>query len=196
MNVHPMFPSLFTDEQTSVDLDTLINYAQSQRAANTDRAGGWQSAWLDLDTPELAELVRATNAHLDRVAHEVYTFPQDTTIRVVNCWINSNDPGTDQLNNNYYHMHGGYFVSCVFYVDCEPDSGNLVCVPPHGFLDYALPFQLVQQFNMFTAQRFHVQPTPGKLITFPSWINHYAEPNTSSRTRISIALNGTIQHAG
>ena len=196
MNIHPIFPSLFTDEQTEIDLTALSEWAQQQRSENPSREGGWQSPWLDLDTPELAPLVEVTNQHFAKLAREVYTFPQDTSIQVTNCWINSNDPGTEQLNNNYYHMHGGYFISAVFYVDCEPDSGNLVLMPPHGFLDYALPFQLVQQFNMFTAQRFHVEPVPGKLVTFPSWINHYAEPNRSSNTRISIALNGAIAHAG
>ena len=193
MNVHPMFPSLFTDEQLNIDRTALIAYANTMREQNDSRPGGWQSPWLDLEAPELAPLIGAVNQHLARVAHEVYTFPQDTSIRVTNCWINSNDPGDDQLNNNYYHMHGGYFISCVYYLDCDIDtSGDLVLIPPHGFTDYALPYQLVQQFNMFTAQRFRVQPLKGKLVTFPSWINHYAEPNRSNSTRISIALNGTI----
>ena len=194
MNVHSIFPTLFTDEQLDIDNRSLLAYAQQMRSReDTGRTGGWQSAWLDLNAVELAPLIRAVQAHLDRLSREVYTFPDNITIKLANGWFNLNDPGEQQLNNNYYHLHGGFFTSTVYYIDVEPDSsGNLVLVPPHGFLDYALPFQLVQQFNQFTAQRFHVQPQNSKLVTFPSWINHYAEPNRSTKTRVCVAFNGII----
>lgn len=193
MNVHSIFPTLFTDERLKIDNNSLLEYATAMRdQQDTDRAGGWQSAWLDLTASELAPLVSEVQAHLDKLSREVYTFPDHLTIKLANGWFNFNDPGVEQLNNNYYHLHGGFFTSTVYYIDVEHNSGNLVLIPPHSFLDYALPFQLVQQMNQFTAQRFHVLPETGKLVSFPSWINHFAEPNRSNSTRVCVAFNGVI----
>ena len=194
MNVHSIFPTPFSEEQLDIDNAMLLSYAQQMRdREDSGRSGGWQSAWLDLNAKELSPLVKGVQDHFDRLSKELYTFPDNITIKLTNGWFNFNDPGEQQLNNNYYHLHGGFFTSAVYYIDVDTDtSGNLVLIPPHNFLDYALPFQLVQQFNQFTAQRFHVQPLNSKLVTFPSWINHYAEPNRSQHTRVCVAFNGVI----
>jgi len=193
INITPLFPTLFTEQHLNIDNQKLVDYANSLRQQSPSRSGGWQSPWLeDLTQEPIAQLLDLVQQHWDQIASEVFSFPQEITIKITSAWINCNDPGLEQLNNNYYHLHGGNFLSSVYYVDCCEQSGNLILIPPHHFLDYALPYQLVGEQNLFTAQRYHVFAEQGKLVTFPSWINHFAEPNLSNTTRISIAVNGNI----
>jgi uncharacterized protein (TIGR02466 family) len=35
----------------------------------------------------------------------------------------------------------------------------------------------------------HYAPQPGRLVIFPSWIQHYVQPNLSDQDRISISFD-------
>jgi len=189
----PIFSTPCCEQMLEIDNESLRDYAKNQRAKSfTDRPGGWQSPWLDLSAEPIQPLVTAVQAHMDHVAKEVYELRDGANIKLVNGWININDPGLEQLNNNFYHLHTSCFVSVVYYVDCPDDCGDLVLIPPHQMVDYALPHQLIGTFNIFNSQRWHIKPKQGKLASFPAWINHFAQPNRGNRERISIAFNGIL----
>lgn len=193
----PIFATHVSEESLELDNEAIAEWAHSLRAKSVgERPGGWQSPWIDFASPPINDLVTAVKSHLDYLSKEIYGFKDGVKLKLANGWINCNDPGLEQLNNNYYHLHTSCFTSVVYYVDCKEDSGDLVLIPPHQMIDYALPFQLVEQFNIFNSQRWRIKPRQGKLVSFPAWINHFADPNRSDSERISIAFNAILDVQG
>lgn len=189
----PIFSTHLSQTQLDLDNEEIADWARSLRAkAAADRPGGWQSGPIDFASPPIHDLVASVKAHLRFLAEEIYGFKENVSLKLVNGWINFNDPGLEPINNNYYHLHTSCFTSLVYYVDCAEDSGELVLIPPHQMVDYALPVQLVEQFNIFNSQRWRIQPRTGKLVSHPAWINHFVDPNRSDRERITIAFNAIL----
>lgn len=195
MDITGIFSVPFGEIKLDVDNDKLTDFAYKikQKEPGEPRAGGYQSPWIDLDEPLWKPLVDEVNKNAAILGEKLYMLKPGLTIEVVNGWVNINNPGREQLNNNYYHMHGGYFLSFVYYAKVNQNSGNLVLNPPHNMLDYVLNEHLLENINLFNHQRWHVKPEVGKLVCFPAWITHFAESNQSNEDRISFAFNAVIK---
>jgi hypothetical protein len=74
------------------------------------------------------------------------------------------------------HHHKNSAVSGVLYITTPPGSGDIVFYDPRGFLP---PF----------GKTVRLQPSPGTLILFPSWLVHSVQPTLSSIPRISLSFN-------
>jgi uncharacterized protein (TIGR02466 family) len=74
------------------------------------------------------------------------------------------------------HTHPGHLLSGVYYVRMPERAGHIVFHDPRG---PRFPFD----------QREQVQPRPGDLILFPSWLAHTVTPTGGESERISIAFN-------
>lgn len=111
--------------------------------------------------------------------------------------LNSNDLKVDSWINFFYssqseqtHNHYGNFISGVYYVQGEQNSGVYRFYDPASqktmwkgqFLSQATP-------NMTNLSSGNYVPEPGKLILFPSWLDHGVLANKSRSVRISIAFN-------
>lgn len=99
--------------------------------------------------------------------------------RIIGSWYTKTLAG-EQLTA---HRHPGCMISGVFYLKCPEGSADLEFIDPNNSL------------------RMHEQPTKflkwpipaevGKLILFPSWLEHDTQPNSAMMQgeRISIAFN-------
>lgn len=191
--VLPIFSTHLSETQLELDNEEIADWARSLRAKiAVDRAGGWQSEPIDFASPPIHDLVASVRSHLKFLSENIYGFKDNVSLKLVNSWINFNDPGLEPINNNYYHLHTSCFASLVYYVDCAEDSGDLVLIPPYQTVEYALPSQLIEQYNIFNSQRWRIKPAPGKLVSHPAWIHHFVDPNRSDRERISIAFNAVL----
>jgi hypothetical protein len=56
------------------------------------------------------------------------------------------------------------------------------------------PYMHVGTPGYFNANKWHIEPEPGKLIIFPSWLMHYVEDNNSQEDRLSMAFNIALPH--
>jgi len=107
---------------------------------------------------------------------------------LLNGWVNVNPPG----GYNSPHQHSDAHLSGVYYVDVpksKSDSGGAIeFLSPH-------PVRLLSTLirSPLFSDRVRVQPTAGDLIMFPSQLTHWVHPNDSSKPRVTIAFNATIQ---
>lgn len=87
------------------------------------------------------------------------------------------------------HIHPGAFWSAVYYVRADPgDGGELVLVDPRG----AAPQMHAPELRLRGGNGERQVEAPaeaGKLVIFPSWLEHSVRPYSGGGTRISIALN-------
>jgi uncharacterized protein (TIGR02466 family) len=104
---------------------------------------------------------------------------------VAGAWANVNRHGA----YNDAHIHPDCDWSCVYYVDCgQPDEGW----ERNGLFELHDPRTLAQSSKLGGygfARSMLIDPEPGKLIMFPSWMAHSVHPFYGSGDRVSIAAN-------
>jgi len=190
MNVDLCFATPLCYKTISIDNNALEEYCYKlQKESNTKTLpGGWQSGNLDLSMPEFGSIIVNIESMLKEI-RELYNIKKGVLTQIDNGWININYPGLSQLADNYYHIHPSYFFSFVYYVKAKKDAGNLKMTSTYNNLEYLLPDIAYNELNTINSSRILIDPVPGKLIAFPSWISHYVEPNLSNSDRISIAFD-------
>lgn len=103
-------------------------------------------------------------------------------------WANASPPGA----SNQYHCHPGCVWSGVYFVDDggDPESRLTLIDPNYPTNAMNAPdLQFVGDNGERLPRTQTFSPTPGRLVLFPSWLNHAVKPNTGDRDRISIAMN-------
>ncbi len=96
---------------------------------------------------------------------------------------------------NKIHHHPNHAWSGVYYVAIgESDSGS----PESGIIEFLDPRFGVDMIdlpgNPFGG-KVRIEPAPGILLLFPSWLYHYVNPYHGDGIRISIAFNVRITEA-
>jgi len=89
-------------------------------------------------------------------------------------WANINS----QYSYNAHHIHSGT-LSGVYWISTPENSGKLVLVNPAGR----------SEASRIRIKNYGLTPEPGSCILFPSWLEHYVEPNKNTQDRISISFN-------
>lgn len=107
----------------------------------------------------------------------------------VDSWINFFYPNQSEQQHNHY----GNFISGVYYVSAPDKSGV------YRFFDPAGARVMWAGLNLKDAESNHTNrssgqyvPEEGKLLMFPSWLDHSVLANKSNEIRISIAFNVNI----
>ena len=91
------------------------------------------------------------------------------------------------------HDHGTSHWSVSYYVDAgdsnyerHPESGLLALVDPRRYI------RPIPGFGDFNMTEFTVRPKSGRLVVFPSWIQHFVHPYRGTRPRVAIACNVSV----
>lgn len=175
--------------ELNLNLNNVINYCYNYKNTNTGRNisnyGGYQSNDINLNENSLTDLINNVGNIVSNVGHNILNLKND--LKISNCWFNING----YKDFNVSHKHSFSILSCVFYAKVPENSGKLVLVN-----DYEIPCYLEPRFvnagNKFNATEKKFNPKDNSLFIFPSWINHFVEPNMSKEDRISFAFNTYI----
>ncbi len=100
-------------------------------------------------------------------------------------WINLFPPGTQEAQ----HTHDGSLLSCSYYVDAPQNCGCIVFPDPIGARRSYREFTETAGDEIINRREIAVEPKPGRLVMFESWVPHYIQCNKSDQLRISIAIN-------
>ena len=97
-------------------------------------------------------------------------------------WINVNPPGAF----NAPHDHSGFALSGVYYASVPPEgrSGAIEFLDPRVNAN-AYTIEGAACFN----RKFIINPKPGNLLVFPSYLTHWVQPNGDLTDRITVAFN-------
>ena len=86
---------------------------------------------------------------------------------------------------NMIHSHGQFQFSGAYYVKAPKDSGQIVFRDPRPA---AITNEFVtSQFN--GGEVYRIEPEEGKLLIFPSYLDHMVMPSKSDDDRVSISWN-------
>jgi len=157
----------------------LIDFAfwleDNTEGKNRSNFLGWQSNdylyvdYSDFLTPLISSITETANSIVKDFSERI-----NTSVKINSMWLNINK----QYSYNAHHIHSGT-LSGVYWVTTPEDSGKLVLVNPAGRSDA----------HRIRVKNYGLTPTPGACIIFPSWLEHYVEPNKNSQERISISFN-------
>ncbi len=146
---------------------------------NRDRSNflGWQSHDDLYKYDWVQNIIRPIMSTANSEILEKYKEFGETPFELESMWANVNLPNAFNMG----HIHGAE-ISGVFYVKVpEKDSGRLVLVDPRTRVNMSE--------KRLRALNFPVDPKEGTFVLFPSWLEHYVEPNQSDDIRISISFN-------
>lgn len=87
------------------------------------------------------------------------------------------------------HRHYGSIISAAFYPYVEPNSAPLIFVNPlEGFRMMDVQSVNLDTFTHYVSNIEGFEPFTGKLVLFPSWVQHYVPPNKSN-LRVTLSFN-------
>lgn len=89
--------------------------------------------------------------------------------------------------HNHLHRHPGYLFSGVYYLQVPGQAGSLNFHDPRADVRMLRPrFAADTTFTNFLVR---IQPEPGLLVLFPSWLPHNVDPNLSPEPRVAISFD-------
>jgi len=192
--LHELFPVPVWEENIGVPEGTL-QFVENQYY---ERMGAWGNTKSISEDKQILEKNPALKEHIlsnvKSYAHNILLVSPHVEIEIVRSWIVLHFPG----DYSDFHTHTNSIWSGVYYIECNPTSGDLIFdktgTYPNCFLPILEPDTL--GFVNATAKHHRFQPEPGSLFVFPSQLMHKADQNQSENCRYCIAfdvfIRGTI----
>ncbi len=188
---HVMFPTIIWEVDLELNKSDLLlkmkNFSTKNRSLHPkgiDRSnfGGWHSDLFTTYPDELKEF----ESKIDKVLMNVRQEIDVPHLILSEFWININGYG----DYNKLHNHPGSFLSGVFYIDVpDKNMGDIHFLRGDDMKYYITK---LPNPNNFTGQHVRYAPKSGKLIIFPSWLEHHVDGNRSKHKRISLSFNYKI----
>tara|TARA_B100000287_G_scaffold322650_1_gene306569 strand:+ start:931 stop:1617 length:687 start_codon:yes stop_codon:yes gene_type:complete len=192
-----LFPTpLWIFEDCDLDNDLIVDFIyevqkEDPKGMSKSNIGGWQSNNFVvpfIDKTPFKDLHKQIQLNTYAAADE-FGF-NDYTVRLSNLWANINKYG----DSNAVHTHSGSMFAGVYYAKIP----NCCC----GELQFHRPYadQCLKEswgcdenFDRHEHQHnyvnWYVQPKPGTMVIFPSWLMHSVDRSASEDDRISLSFN-------
>lgn len=186
-----------TDELNAGLARQLLDERKANSSLHVSNRGGWHSV------PDLARRQDPIFHDLGELLVEHFRLVTDQVARVrgihpppsyglsLTAWAMVMDHGHYTVT----HDHPDATWSSAYYVDPgdppdeeHPESGCLTLIDPRRG---AAP---VVGLDLFPTS-YTIRPSPGLLIIFPGWLQHYVHPYRGRRPRVSVAANATLRVA-
>ena len=199
VTIQPLFSTwIYQCENGPVELNSeLERLAQELMAdpANATRrtnSGGWHYAFdlFELKAPIVERFHNQMEQHvqgfLNHFRPEVRRKKDKFRLRG---WINVNRVG----NSNTLHCHPGCFLSATYYVKVPAGmkGGEIYFRDPRGPAVAMYETPGIELPWVGSGIGIPITPATGKLLIFPSWLEHRVEPFEGTGERISIAFNAS-----
>jgi uncharacterized protein (TIGR02466 family) len=175
--------------EAELDGELLAELAHSIRALSSDDEAGrrWSrrhryagyTSYASLNDlpkrdPAFADLAKLLTRHARSFAEEL---GWERRPKLDSLWVNLLKPG----GHHSGHIHPHSILSGTLYVEAPHGSGAIRFEDPRLPLMMAAP----QREGTFVA----VEPRPGLLLMWESWLRHEVLPGTAKRERLSISFN-------
>ena len=176
------------------ELERLAHELMADPANATRRtnSGGWHYAFdlFELKEPVVERFRNLMEQHvqgfLNHFRPEARKKKDNFRLRG---WINVNRVG----NSNTLHCHPGCFLSATYYVKVPAGmkGGEIYFRDPRGPAIAMYETPGIELPWVGSGIGIPITPATGKLIIFPSWLEHRVEPFEGTGERISIAFNAS-----
>jgi uncharacterized protein (TIGR02466 family) len=169
----------------------IIGVAETQApSSRRSNIGGWRSSqdlleWREAEIAILYGHIRDAATEMLRATMGPGGFSGNL---VFHGWANVLRNG----NYNTIHNHPESVWSGVYYVD----AGSVIDDSLSGLLEFCDPRPFVEMTASPGApfgRPLRIQPEPGLMVLFPSWLYHHVHPYVGDGARVSIAFNVALK---
>ena len=191
--VTPIFPTCIH----SLEIDNFDTYRdqlikESYQGRDEDpigrkisNYGGWQS--------DQVNILQCKSETLKKIIIDSLSgfLPMSENVSmIIEGWTNINGPG----DSNVKHMHPKAVLSGVLWIKAPKNCGNIIFETPNLFEKCQELESYTDEFALKTNSymTYFFNPKEGKIIIFPSSLNHEVEKNKSDEDRISYSFNIAI----
>ena len=170
--------------------DELIDYAydlkkREPEGVSISNYGGWQSPDFIVNNEN-----DVLQSFLSKCLGKFPTIKESVRLYVT-AWININPPEAFNMKHN----HPTSDLSGVLWIKSQKDCGNIIFDSPRSFATH----QEIECYNEDFKENnnyfhsFSFNPVAGRLIVFPSHLEHHVDFNKSQEDRISVSFNIRLQ---
>lgn len=157
----------FFREQLAQPVQAIDNYSSTNKYV--------------LDAPELADLRKLAEGHLQQYFESIYDTANDVQLAITQSWLSL----TTQGGAHHTHSHPNSFASGVIYINLAPRDGiNFYRDEDRQWFDLQ-----PRQNNYYNAYSYHIETQVGDIVIFPSHIKHGVRPVEADIQRVSLAFN-------
>ena len=185
MEVTSLFSIPIYDHQYDEDLGDLESECIKRSTLDSGQVltnfGGWHSNNISSNDDFFSDFILEIEKQGNNFAKKLEICQK---VKLSNLWININ--GYKDFNRR--HTHQNSIFSGVFYVK-SPDKSSMLRFfhPSYEFM--VRDWNVDLKCNMYTSSIWNIIPEEGKLVLFPSWLEHEVDQNLSQEKRISISFN-------
>ena len=185
MEVTSLFSIPIYDHQYDEDLGDLENECIKRSTLDSGQVftnfGGWHSNNISSNDDFFSEFILEIEKQANNFAKEIEI---NQSLKLSNLWINING----YKDFNLRHTHENSIISGVFYVKAPDKSSKITFYHPASKL-MVREWNINLKRNNYTSSVWSITPQKGRLLLFPSWLEHEVSPNLSQESRISISFN-------
>jgi uncharacterized protein (TIGR02466 family) len=187
-----LYEAIIEDEQLLGELaHSIRSLAKEDKAGqrwSRDKRYSGYTSYASLDDlpkrdPAFADLQRLLVRHATSFAGEL-AFELDRKPRLDSIWVNLLKPG----GHHSAHIHPHSILSGTFYVDVPRGGGAIRFEDPRLLMMMAAPVRrdgAGEELLPFIS----IDPRPGLLLMWESWLRHEVVPGTAKADRLSVSFN-------
>ena len=164
----------------------LIDYAydlknKDPKGVLISNRGGWQSSCFSLNNEN-----DTLQSFLMDCLGEFPPIKKSVDL-IVSAWVNINPPNSF----NTKHSHPDCNLAGVLWIKTPKDCGNIVFQSPFNFQTYKEVESYTEEFKSQNKyfHKYYFNPIEGRIMVFPSHLEHQVKPNESKEDRISVSFN-------
>ena len=190
VNLFPSSVHIFNingfDEVRNKLIDYVYEYKKNDPDGNIiSNRRGWQSKNFSVQKEDdiLHSLIINCLASFPYIKESYNIF--------ANAWININPSGS----YNIKHNHPTCDLAGVLWIKCPKDCGEIVFDNPSGFQTFKTINAYEDKFKNDNKihHTYFFPPVEGRVLIFPSHLDHNVKENKSKEDRISVSFNIRLQ---
>jgi uncharacterized protein (TIGR02466 family) len=174
----PLYEFTADDQLTNKTLELAQHQIYSTNANNKSSVG---------EPIKSKELITWFNSCLKEIKNDLYD-GLVFDIKVTDAWFNK----SSYTEKHHMHSHSNSVLSGVFYLTTHEKKAKTKFYLPNPFHHIDFGNMMHTSENFVTSEKYiisDVQPVAGKLIVFPSNLQHNVETNITTESRYTIAFN-------
>jgi len=181
-----------TDIENATELNENLNlgaYDMMKAQANT-KPGSWAcNVYTTILSGQRLTDIEPFSSLGDLILEQTEIFARELKfdvdhhpLRINECWLNVYGNGHAQE----VHCHPNHVFSGIYYPKAPEGCGEVVF---HSHLADQMLEPPLTEMNALNTPTFRIQPVPGRMVIFRSWLRHSVMPSMITEDRISIAFN-------
>ena len=169
--------------------DKLIDYVYDCKKNDSEGCGEWQSITFSFNDKDKKDILQS---FLTDCLAEFSSIKKSVNLSV-RAWVNISKPGGHLAK----HHHPDCNLAGVLWIKAPQNSGDIVFDSPRTF-DPFLQSAKNGEIDSYTDDfkdkgnihlDYYFPPTEGRILIFPSYLEHQVKENKSNEDRISVSFN-------